>query len=148
MQYEARRTMTEKISHMPDHEQLTVITVGVRDQAAIHWIREKKEFLYQNAMYDVVKVKTSNNQVSYYCINDTQEKQIINNFEKTAGKRMNTSKSRLLSKLIIHSLYFDQATAFCFLNIPHDVLFTGLVFPCTSTYKEILTPPPERPFIS
>ncbi len=148
MQYEARKTMTGKISLLDDREQLTVITIDIRDRSAIQWIREKKEFIYRDALYDVVRISTTGQTVSYYCINDTREKEVISDFQKTADHRTNTSKSRVLSKLIIQCWYIGHGVMIQFLGQSCDISFAGPIFSYKTTYREILTPPPEIPFTS
>jgi hypothetical protein len=148
MQYEARKIMTGKISLLDDKEQLTVITVNILDQSSIHWIREKKEFIYHDSLYDVVRISTTDQTVTYYCINDTREKEIISDFQKTDDHRTDTSKSRLLSKLIIQCWYIGQGIITQFFDQSNDICFAGPVFSCKTAYKEILTPPPEIPFPS
>lgn len=46
----------------------------------IHWLKPEKEFLFNGEMYDVVRSKIENGKIVLYCINDKEEKALVDNY--------------------------------------------------------------------
>jgi hypothetical protein len=114
-----------------------------KDKSAIRWIRENKEFIYNQEMYDVVKTKTENGTVYYYCINDSKEKQLISDFDKLSKKKTDASKSKSLIKSYNPQFYFFQTPDIQHFVITSEIHFQVPVHFYKSATRDILTPPPE-----
>lgn len=72
----------ERILQTTDLGKLTLfITPGETDHE-ICWTRHNKEFSYRGEMYDVVKIRFQGQKKYYYCLNDSKEKQLIDNYNR------------------------------------------------------------------
>ncbi len=107
------------------------------------WVREGKEFRYNDEMYDILKSEISNGKVVYYCVRDKDEKELEASFEKLLKKNQDNqgrSKNNSLKEL---SKYFPTAE----IEIPSvqkkfdfNSYSSGFY---KSIKKDILSPPPE-----
>ncbi len=59
------------------------------------WIHSR-EFKYNGDMYDIVKKEETDRQLFFYCINDTKEKKLEEEFEKRVHKNSSEDKQRPL----------------------------------------------------
>lgn len=56
------------------------------------------EFIYNNQLYDIKRSKAFGDSIYYYCINDTKEKDLIDNFSKDYHKKTEqTSKTNTIN---------------------------------------------------
>ena len=60
---------------------------------AFRWIHSR-EFKYNGDMYDIVKKEENEKQLIVYCINDTKEKKLEEEFEKRVHKNSSEDKQR------------------------------------------------------
>ena len=93
------------LSNIPN-QFLTQITISPNNKTQIKWVKANKEFWYQGIMYDVVRVAIPKNSIdsqTYYCIQDTEETQLITNFENTNNpfKQKNSVLSWDFAKKIV-----------------------------------------------
>ncbi len=107
------------------------------------WVREGKEFRYNNQMYDVLKSEISNGKAVYYCVKDKDEKELEANFEKLLKKNQeNDGKTKIRAQKEL-SKYFPVAE----IEIPSAQKTDSFNFCAVSLYKslkkDILSPPPE-----
>ncbi len=107
------------------------------------WVREGKEFRYNDEMYDVLKSEIHNGKVTYYCVRDRDEKELESSFEKLLKKNQdNEGKSRNMAQKEL-SKYFPVAK----IVIPSVQKANNFNICVISFYKslnkEILSPPPE-----
>ena len=70
---------------------LTVIDYTTNNKK-IFWEEEGKEFFFKGDMYDLVKTKTVNGRIYFYCINDEKEKELINNYNTVTKNNSGTDK--------------------------------------------------------
>jgi hypothetical protein len=107
------------------------------------WTKDGKEFCYKNEMYDVVKVVSDKDSISYYCIKDKDEKNLLTAFVSLLLNSLGNDKknqneySKELSKYNI-AVKFD----------PDIVQFINVIYPpIISFYKslsrQIDYPPPK-----
>jgi hypothetical protein len=106
------------------------------------WIHSR-EFKYNGDMYDIVEKKETNDQLIVYCINDTKEKKLEEEFEKRVRKNSSGDKNRPN----INNINFN------FLSEPAQTeglnlcLVFRVEFFCfdTNLYKSFLTDTPSPP---
>ena len=108
----------------------------------IEWEEKGKEFSLDGVLYDVVRIKKSDGKTFLYCINDKQEKQLLENL----AKAVNANHSNKQEKNNIKSLLLDLV---CFIDDPEPGFFSSpSSYSCfnvtlVSSFKEISIPPPK-----
>jgi len=93
--YLIRKEMQTAISRSPV---ITVIEVPASGTGnPVTWIN-KREFIYQGSMYDVIYTSVRSTKTLYYCIHDKKEENLVKSFQ-----RANTSRiSQALWNLMVH----------------------------------------------
>lgn len=93
--YLIRKEMQAATSGSPAITVIEVPVSGANDQ--VKWIN-KREFMYQGNMYDVIYTSVRNTKTVYYCIHDKKEEKLVKSFQ-----RANTSRiSQALWNLMVH----------------------------------------------
>ena len=70
---------------------LTIIDF-TKNKEKIYWEEEGKEFSFEGGMFDIVKIKNVDGHITFYCINDQKEEELINNYNTTI--KNNSSKDK------------------------------------------------------
>lgn len=84
-----RKEIKKQIKEGVPEDELTIIKQTSENFDELVWIKPKKEFTYKGTMYDVVrKTIEDNGDVTYYCINDTQETTLFVNLDNQVKKNM------------------------------------------------------------
>jgi hypothetical protein len=138
IQKEIRREIRQGLSE----NDLTLITVPFNDESGICWIKPGKEFTYRGEMYDVVKIKISNDKKFFYCINDIKEKKLIADFSKANAS--NQKARKLLGNFLY--LYVIQPESFFHINETSNHDFCIKSFDTSSNIEEVAVPPPKLTF--
>jgi len=134
---------------MPSKEELIELLVFDKEDILnqkinFRWIHSR-EFKYNGDMYDIVKNEENENQLILYCINDTKEKKLEEEFEKRVHQNSSENKQRPSANYQINILLSEA--------VQHEKLGTELmpeyIFKerLTNRYKslhlEIPSPPPR-----
>ena len=90
-QQEQKEYIKELLQKNLADEVMTIIDFTANKEK-IYWEEEGKEFFYEGEMYDLVKTKNENEKIFFYCINDTKEKELINNYNTVT--KNNSSKDK------------------------------------------------------
>jgi hypothetical protein len=142
-QHEARKEIRKEIRSRISKEYLTRICIPVSNKTAIRWIKENKEFVYNQDLYDIVSIEVKNDAVVYYCINDLKEKQIIKDFEKISKNKVNAPSSKTQLNINLLLILFFQSPENSYSDVPKEFRFPELFHFYISAIKDILSPPPE-----
>ena len=98
-QHFIKKEIKRKIKHSLPEKELTLITVNSANENQLDW-EDEKEFHYKGNMYDIVRKKENpDGSITYYCINDTQEKELfinLNNLVKDKSGKENTLMKNML----------------------------------------------------
>lgn len=81
----------------------------IRDNQRLNWIEKNREFKIGNQMYDVVKVKTINGQLVYFCINDTQEEKLFADLNDLVDQQLKDQKRLANESLLGNFMNFFNA---------------------------------------
>ena len=122
-----------------EDEELTVIVVASGSESDVSWIKPGKEFTLNGEMFDVVKSKTENGRILYYCINDRTEKKLITDFIHK-GELMKKSR-RLLTHA--NSIYIFQSASTVIIPAPTHHSFYNPEESFLSKIHEVPYPPPK-----
>lgn len=107
-QAQIRREIKTAIKQgIPDNE-LTIIEVSRKNSELLTW-KDKHEFWYQGALYDIVKTeKTSSGTVKYHCINDTKETVLFAHLDDLVKKSMDGKSKQQLSWQFSIPFFFES----------------------------------------
>ncbi len=144
--FQIKHEIRSKIEKGIFTEFLTVITINKSERSSIEWLESDQEFRYKNNLYDVVRFTKTENTISYYCINDSEEESLFSDLTEHVNTHVATNNSQKRSKKAenhIIKLYF--------LPIQKSVIpvtqIVSVVFPVqfanTSVVFEKQTPPLE-----
>lgn len=139
-----RSEIKRKIENSLNDEQLEVIILpSEKIKSSVNWVREDKEFIYHNKMYDVVRKKEENGKTIYFCLNDKKEEKLFADLDDHVRK--NLSQNGRLKQIISKSIsnyYFEIIT------LPVTSLISITLHPeYNKSYSdfcgEIKSPPPK-----
>jgi len=88
-QHEQKEAIKEEIFSQLTDEELQIVPANSKD---IYWEEEEKEFVLFGEMYDVVRSKTVNDVVLLYCINDKNEKALVDSYNTVTKHNSSTDK--------------------------------------------------------
>lgn len=134
-------------SEIPDNK-LTVISVSEENIAEITWFENGKEFMYKDKLYDIIRTTQMGSITTYYCINDTQEKELFTNLNEHIENHVKNDLSK------------NKQTKTVLKKVIKDYLFTAkyhfannsyikIIYPSKSEteatiFMEITVPPPKQ----
>ena len=136
LQHQIKSEIKQSIVEGTYKDALTVIDAGNK---SINWIEKGKEFQLDYRMYDVVRVEKKGSKTFLYCIDDTKEKQLIDNYTKTSR---NSKSLRVIVKLISLQ-YIPVCYTLTADLISHKFKFAYTVSLYSSICNDLDTPPPQ-----
>jgi hypothetical protein len=113
VQQEIRQEKINQIkSGVPDNE-LTIFHFSGSEMKRVKWFEKGKEFLYNNELYDVVRMEMSGQETIIHCISDARETRLFANLDDQVRKEMNSGQTRqraveLIKKVNFNYLLFDN----------------------------------------
>ncbi len=90
IQHSIKKEIKKKIKRSVPEIELSVFTFSKAELAGIDWEEKGKEFWREGNMYDVVRKVETVDCVTFYCINDTQEKTLFANLDDLINRQMNS----------------------------------------------------------
>jgi len=105
-----KENIAQTMAHQLPEDQL----VKIKNTKAIDWEEAGKEFTLNGIFYDVVKTEKINQETWFYCINDTMQTQLYNNYtvslnNKTEGLPLNKESKQAL-KFSLSYFILDPST--------------------------------------
>ena len=108
----------------------------------ILWEEENKEFSIEGVLYDVARIKKSDGKTFLYCINDKQEKQLLDGLSKAVNANHGNKQEKNSIKSLLTDLVCmndeEQPTIF---SVPSSYSRFNVVL--VSSFEEINIPPPK-----
>jgi exoribonuclease R len=107
------------------------------------WTKAGKEFIYKNEMYDVVKIDSNLDDVSYYCIKDKDENNLVDTFITLLTNSLGNDKknqndhTKELSKYNVAVKNNPGVTRII------DIIYPTITLSYKSLPKTIDSPPPR-----
>ncbi len=92
-QVEIKKEIKREIKLGLNVEQYQAIRFSTTEINNINWIKKGKEFLYKDQMFDIVSAKVEEGHITYYCINDRQEKELFADLELQVLKQIESNKN-------------------------------------------------------
>jgi len=130
----------ELLSHIPEASLEVLVAEELGDK--IVWEEENKEFSIEGTLYDVVRIKKSEGKTFLYCINDKEEKQLLDGLANAANsnhgnkQEKNTIKSLLVDLVCVN----DKEETISF-RVPSKYSPFNVIL--VSSFEEINIPPPK-----
>jgi predicted transcriptional regulator len=130
----------EMLTLIPDSSLEVFVAEELGDK--IIWEKANKEFSIEGTLYDVARIKKTEGKTFLYCINDKNEKQLLDGLAKAVNanhgnkQEKNTLKSLLADLVCMNDE--EQSTIF---SVPstYSLFNVTLVF----SFEEINIPPPK-----
>jgi hypothetical protein len=128
-------------------ERLVISDKEMNSREVFKFKDDKKEFVYNGKLYDIVKETKDGTNTIFYCINDKNEEQLLaglcehfkNNFDQNGPAK---DKSRQLIKNIIKEALPDShSTIKSFQSL--TFIFFEYHFELTNQFIPVFSPPPE-----
>lgn len=147
-QLEIKKEIKKERKQSVNSQDLTIITFTNSETEAIHWIEKNKEFIYNNQMYDIVRRSSTENEMTFYCINDKQEKKLFEHLEEQVLKQIEHNKnsksdsSKKNADNIVKTYFFEELAMSLF-QTPTSYNFIAYFKTYTSVDVLISTPPPR-----
>ncbi|MCX6232259.1 MAG: hypothetical protein NTZ33_12030 [Bacteroidetes bacterium] len=139
-QFRIQREIEVSIIKELKDKDLILIEVANNQKSEIRWIEPDKEFDLNGEMYDVVRIKFQKDRISYYCINDVKEEELIAKFKNTHNKKKEIDKN---IKYVFNFQFFQQQHSIINNKYSSDFIFPSLVLLYKSKSIEIKSPPPK-----
>jgi len=136
-QENSKNEMKERIISLASDDDLLKIDLNNN----IRWEESGKEFSLNGEMFDVVRSKTVNGKTILYCLNDTKEQEIINQYNNQT--KNNSSAGKKGTVLPVLTLYLEQQYEISLSSpVASNILYSDYVvrFPRVIA-DEIATPP-------
>ena len=144
--YEVRQTIKTQIKKGVPESELVIIEISPEDEkkGLIRWI-EDHEFIYKNEMYDIVRLKKKGTTKVYYCINDHQEKVLMQNLDKQVQQFITTktSSEKGKIKIIFQTDYFISSHSYTFSYFYSQIKFPFDKISLKEIPQKVLSPPPN-----
>lgn len=146
-QAEIKQEIKRKIKQGIKPEEYTLIKFELSEIDNINWIKKNKEFIYSEQMFDIVKSIRNDSSITYYCINDKQEKKLFANLDDQIQKHIENNKnakdhSKKNSDHQIKTYFFETNTHIFFQKISLHT-FNDYNESLFSIAIAIPTPPPD-----
>ncbi len=149
VQYQIKKEIKAEIKKKINPNELTTIVIDKKQVNKIDWLEEGKEMHYKGKLYDVVRRTENAISITYYCINDDQEKLLFANLEEhiamhiAANKPIKNHASEKSANKAI-KLYFSNEQSVKFNTVLLDQHhFFSINLSYKSTFTETDSPPPE-----
>ena len=130
----------ELLTHIPESSLEVFVAEELGDK--ILWEEENKEFSIDGVLYDVARIKKSDGKTFLYCLNDKQEKQLLDGLAKAVNANHGNKQEKNSIKSLLTDLVCmndeDQST---FLSVPSTYSRFNVIL--VSSFEEINIPPPK-----
>ena len=130
----------ELLAYIPDSSLEVFVAEEFGDR--IVWEEENKEFSIEGVLYDVARMKKNDGKTFLYCINDKQEKQLLDGLAKAVNanhgnkQEKNNIKSLLVDLVCMND---DEGPGIFSVPFTYSCFHADLV----SSFEEINIPPPK-----
>ena len=130
----------ELLAHIPESSLEVFVAEELGDK--IVWEEENKEFSIEGVLYDVARIKKSDGKTFLYCINDKQEKQLLDGLAKAVNANHgNKQEKNNIKSLLVDLVCMNNEEQSTFLSVPS--IYSRFNVILVSSFEEINIPPPK-----
>ena len=83
----------ELMIHQVTAENEVLIVVDASEKSALVWIRDGKEFRYNDLMYDVIRIEKKGDKTFYYCLDDRKDSDLFAMIDHAMNKQSDHGRS-------------------------------------------------------
>ncbi len=143
MQNSVKEEMKERIKNVIPSEEMIIFNFNETDYMDLVW-EDDNEFRYKGDMYDVIRiVKSENNNIRVYCIDDKKETKLLADFEKQTQNNSTDGQQKQNIVKLFTSFYLLVKESNSF--IPDKLVLSAFDFKKSfiSFIGDIPAPPPK-----
>jgi predicted transcriptional regulator len=108
----------------------------------ILWKEENKEFSIEGVLFDVARIKKNEGKTFLYCLNDKQEKQLLDNLAKAVNANHgNKQEKNSIKSLLTDLVCMNDQEQSTFFSVPSTYSRFNVIL--VSSFEEINIPPPK-----
>jgi predicted transcriptional regulator len=108
----------------------------------IVWQEDNKEFSIDGVLYDVARIKRTDGKTFLYCINDKQEKQLLDNLAKAVNANHgNKQEKNNIKSLLLDLVCMNDEEEVRSFSVPS--IYSCFNVTLVSSFEEINSPPPK-----
>jgi hypothetical protein len=130
----------EMLTRIPESSLEVIVAEELGDK--ILWQEDNKEFSIDGVLYDVARIKKSEGKTFLYCINDKQEKQLLDGLAKAVNANHGNKQEKNSIKSLLADLVCmndeEQSTIF---SVPSSYSLFNVTL--VSSFEEINILPPK-----
>jgi hypothetical protein len=148
-QFFIRREVKEQIEAGVPDGKLHKLTFTVDQIANLEWEEEGREFRLNGKMYDIVRKEVVADTVYYYCINNTEEENLLR-LDELVRKHMDNDSgpvsktTRKVTKTVKSLKFSASEKLFTYrIVVPKSTIDTSFIYFYSSPYIELAGPPPK-----
>jgi hypothetical protein len=127
----------------------TTITINKSEKNKIKFYGDNEEMMYNDHMYDIAKTSETETTITYYCINDSKETNLIASLDDhinthvAANKPLKDNGSKKITEHVV-KIYFATKNTFTFDLTTKQTDFAEQNMMYVSAQKQNCTPPPPE----
>jgi len=130
----------ELLAHIPESSLEVFVAEELGDK--IVWEEENKEFSIEGILYDIARIKKTEGKTFLYCINDKNEKQLLDGLAKAVNANHgNKQEKNNIKSLLVDLVCMNNEEQSTFLSIPS--IYSRFNVILVSSFEEINIPPPK-----
>ena len=130
----------ELLAYIPDSSLEVFVAEEYGDK--IVWEEENKEFSIEGVFYDVARIKKSDGKTFLYCINDQQEKQLLDGLAKAVNANHgNKQEKNNIKSLLVDLVCMNDDEGPGIFSVPF--IYSNFHADLVSFFEEINIPPPK-----
>jgi len=130
----------EMLTRIPESSLEVIVAEDLGDK--ILWQEDNKEFSIDGVLYDVARIKKSEGKTFLYCLNDKQEKQLLDGLTKAVNANHGNKQEKNSIKSLLADLVCmndeEQSTIF---SVPSSYSLFNVTL--VSSFEEINILPPK-----
>jgi thiamine biosynthesis lipoprotein ApbE len=148
LHWQVKKAIKKEIKNKLKDEELIQLTFKKSELDKIEFEDGGKEIVFNDNMYDIVKQSETQDEITYYCINDSKEKELFTNLDDhinthiKANKPIKNNGAKKLSDNVV-KIYFLNRTSFSFFDQSSTFERFNPINLYSSYIKSASIPPPE-----
>ena len=130
----------ELLAYIPDSSLEVFVAEEFGDR--IVWEEENKEFSIEGVLYDVARIKKIDGKTFLFCINDKQEKQLLDGLAKAVNANHgNKQEKNNIKSLLVDLVCMNDDEEPGIFSAPF--IYSNFHADLVSSFEEINIPPPK-----
>jgi len=148
LHWQVKKAIKKEIKNKLKDEELIPLTFKKSELHKVEFEDGGKEIVYNDEMYDIVKQSETQDKITYYCINDSKEKELFRNLDDhinihiKSNKPIKNNGAKKLSDNVV-KIYFLNKISFSFFEDSSVFERFNPINLYSSYIQSASSPPPE-----